>query len=192
MFTAEIWADNWFTMHVNGAETHEDSVPFLTVRSPNAESVTFTGDPPMTLAFEFRDLKENDTGLEYIGTRKQQMGEGGAIAQTMDAAETVVSVTDESWLCLTTHAAPVNASCTDENNPVEGQGSYASQSVDALNNWTSVYFDKSGWTAATTRSVNAVRPKDGHDLINWSPSAEINWSSDLVRDNTVLCRTTIQ
>jgi hypothetical protein len=36
----------------------------------------------MTVAFAFRDFMENDTGLEYIGERNQQMGDGGAIAQS--------------------------------------------------------------------------------------------------------------
>ena len=76
-----MWVDNWFKLYVNGALLIEDSVSIETERSFNAERFEFDSDLPMTLAFEFRDFMENDTGLEYIGTRRQQMGDGGAIAQ---------------------------------------------------------------------------------------------------------------
>ena len=49
---ADIWADNWFAMFANGELVIEDSVPITTERSFNAETVTFTADLPMTIAFE--------------------------------------------------------------------------------------------------------------------------------------------
>ena len=52
---AEIWVDNWFALSVNGAPLIEDSVPFKTERSFNAERVTFNTDLPATVAFEFRE-----------------------------------------------------------------------------------------------------------------------------------------
>lgn len=82
----EVWVDNWFRFFVDGKPLAEDSVPLTTERSFNAERFDFQVDYPMTLAFEFRDFMENATGLEYIGTRRQQMGDGGAIAQFTDLA----------------------------------------------------------------------------------------------------------
>ena len=38
-FTAEIWADNWFAMYVNGKKVGEDSVPFATEKSFNSETI---------------------------------------------------------------------------------------------------------------------------------------------------------
>jgi hypothetical protein len=54
---AEIWVDNWFALSVNGAPLIQDSVPFKTERSFNAERVTFNTDLPATIAFEFRDFR---------------------------------------------------------------------------------------------------------------------------------------
>ena len=54
---AEIWVDNWFALSVNGVPLIEDSVPFKTERSFNAERVTFNTDLPATVAFEFLDFR---------------------------------------------------------------------------------------------------------------------------------------
>ena len=84
--TAEIWVDNWFEMYVNGEKVIEDSVPITTEKSFNSETVTFTAEFPAQIAIQAKDFKENDTGLEYIGTDRQQMGDGGMIFQIKDVA----------------------------------------------------------------------------------------------------------
>ena len=85
-FSADVWADNWFEMRINGTKVAEDSVPITTERSFNAESFVFDADRPFVIGLVAKDFKENDTGLEYIGTRRQQMGDGGIIAQIKNAA----------------------------------------------------------------------------------------------------------
>ena len=75
-FKAEVWADNWFTMSVNGTKVGEDSVPITTERSFNAETFTFRASYPLTIAIETKDFKETDSGIEYIGKGQQQMGVG--------------------------------------------------------------------------------------------------------------------
>ncbi|MEJ6815113.1 MAG: hypothetical protein QNK87_12900 [Octadecabacter sp.] len=47
---------------------------------------------PLSSASWQKDFKENDTGLEYIGTRRQQMGYGGVILQIIDTAGDLVAV----------------------------------------------------------------------------------------------------
>ena len=84
MFTAEVWADNWFALYVNGELVGEDSVPITTERSFNAEVIEFSATYPLTIGIEAKDFKETDSGLEYIGTDRQQMGDGGIIAQITD------------------------------------------------------------------------------------------------------------
>ena len=70
-FEAEVWADNWFALYVNGELVGEDSVPITTERSFNSETITFDADYPLTIAIEAKDFKEDDSGLENIlGTRK--------------------------------------------------------------------------------------------------------------------------
>ena len=39
-FTAQVWADNWFALYVNGELVGEDSVSITTERSFNAETIT--------------------------------------------------------------------------------------------------------------------------------------------------------
>ena len=73
-FVAEVWADNWFALYVNGQLVGKDSTPITTERSFNAETITFTAAYPLTIGIEAKDFKETDSGLEYIGERNQQMG----------------------------------------------------------------------------------------------------------------------
>lgn len=78
-FLADVWADNWFAFHVNGVAVAEDSVPITTERSFNAECFSFEVERPFVFGFVANDFKEDDTGPEYIGSRRQQMGDGGVI-----------------------------------------------------------------------------------------------------------------
>ena len=189
---AEIWVDNWFALSVNGKPLIEDSVPFKTERSFNAERVIFNADPPMTMAFEFRDFRENDTGLEYIGTGRQQVGDGGAIVQFTDAETgAVLKVSDSSWRCLVINHAPVDEACAKESDPQVGVGPCAAVISDAPADWTAPGFDDSQWTAATEHSAREVSPKDGYGEVEWKPEAELIWGANLKLDNTILCRTII-
>ena len=49
-FQADVWADNWFEMRINGETVAEDSVPASTERSFNAESFSFDADRPFVLS----------------------------------------------------------------------------------------------------------------------------------------------
>lgn len=190
--TAAIWVDNWFEMYVNGEKVLEDSVPITTERSFNAETVTLTTPLPMTVAFMAKDFKENDSGLEYIGTNRQQMGDGGMIAQFRDEATgEIIAATDSTMRCLVVHRAPVDRSCASEANPVAGEGACGFVETEIPANWTAADFDDSDWPAATEHSVREVSPKDGYDEIQWDASAKLVWSDDLVQDNTLLCRMTV-
>jgi hypothetical protein len=62
-FSADVWADNWFSPSINSAPVAEDSISIATERSFNAESFSFTADRPFTIGLVAIDFKENDTGL---------------------------------------------------------------------------------------------------------------------------------
>lgn len=97
-FRAEVWADNWFSLYVNGQLVGEDSVPITTERSFNSEALTFEATYPLTIAMVTKDFKETDSGLEYIGEGNQQMGDGGFIAQFTDLSTgVVVATTSKNW-----------------------------------------------------------------------------------------------
>ncbi|MXP43988.1 PEBP family protein [Allopontixanthobacter sediminis] len=190
--TAEIWADNWFEMYVDGAKVLEDSVPITTERSFNAETTNFTSKPPMTVAFMVKDFKENDTGLEYIGTNRQQMGDGGFIAQFRDnATGKIIGATDSKVRCLVVQRAPTDRACAKERAPMAGKGPCGFVETPIPENWTATDFDDSDWPAAVEHSTREVSPKDGYDEISWDSAAKLIWSDDLVQDNTLLCRMTV-
>ncbi len=190
-FSADVWADNWFEMRINGQTVAEDSVPITTERSFNAESFQFEATRPFTIGLIAKDFKENDTGLEYIGTRRQQMGDGGVIAQIRNAAGETVVVTNADWQCSVIHTAPLDKSCEDESNPVAGQGACGFTASDAPDGWDSAGFDATAWPQADIYTAAQVDPKMGYDDITWTPEAQFIWGPDLEQSNTVLCRLTV-
>ena len=189
----EVWADNWFAFYLGERLIVEDSTPITTERSFNAETFVFEGEYPMQMNFVAKDFKENDTGLEYIGRRNQQMGDGGLIAQFTDTATGgTIAVTDSNWRCLVIHAAPLNPSCADESNPEAGVSPCQFHAMDEPEGWRMPDYDDSEWASAVEYSESDVRPKDGYDRIDWSSEAQLIWAADLERDNTLLCRFTVE
>ncbi|WP_371156962.1 PEBP family protein [Jannaschia sp. 2305UL9-9] len=191
-FSADVWADNWFALRVNGVQVAEDSVPITTERSFNAESFEFQADRPFVLGLVARDFIENDTGLEYIGTRRQQVGDGGVILQIRDATGETVAVTDDTWQCLTIHTAPLDTACEDEANPVAGEGACAYEILAEPEGWDTAGFDASDWPQASVYTAAEVDPKFGYDEIAWDHAANLIWGPDLEQSNTVLCRLTVE
>ena len=191
-FQLDAWADNWFAAYLGENLLVEDSVPITTERSFNAETVTFDADYPLHLNFVLKDYKENDTGLEYIGERNQQMGDGGFVMQLTDTGSgEVVAVTNGGWACTVIHHAPSDKSCEDASDPVAGEGVCDFVSLDEPAGWKSDSFDDRGWNDVTVHTASDVRPRDGYDRIAWDSGAELIWGPDLETDNTILCRMTV-
>ena len=188
-FVAEVWADNWFALYVNGELVGEDSTPITTERSFNAETITFTAAYPLTIGIEAKDFKETNSGLEYIGERNQQMGDGGIIAQITDVGTgKIVAVTNGNWMVMVIHRAPLNPECEKSQDP---NTACRFESTKAPPGWTGADFDAGTWSPATEWSEAAVRPKDGYNRIQWDESARLIWGSDLKLDNTILLRLTV-
>jgi len=188
----EVWVDNWFKLFVNGEPLTEDSVSIGTERSFNAESFDFKADYPITIAFEFRDFMENETGLEYIGTGRQQMGDGGAIAQFRDLASgKILAATGADWRCLPVQSAPADRSCERDRHPDVSKANCAETRVSVPATWITPGFDDGGWPQASVHSASAVGPKGGYDRIRWDPSAKLIWGPDLKKNNIVYCRITV-
>jgi len=189
-FTAEVWADNWFSLYINGKLVGEDSVPITTEKSFNSERITFTASYPFTIAMVTKDFKQNDTGLEYIGTGRQQMGDGGFVAQFTDTSTgRVVATTSSAWHGLVIHQAPLNTSCEKSSKPDVDCTSKISEEPTG---WTQPTYSDASWPAATVYSKDAVGVKDGYNNISWSSNAQLIWTSDLKIDNTILWRYTVK
>jgi len=188
-FTAEVWADNWFSLYINGKLVGQDSVAITTERSFNSDRVTFTASYPFTIAMVTKDFKQNDTGLEYIGTDRQQMGDGGFVAQFTDTSTgRVVATTSSAWRGLVIHQAPLNVSCEKSSKPdVDCTSRIAAEP----SGWTGASFSDSSWPTANTYSKEQVGVKDGYNSITWASNAQIIWTSDLEIDNTILWRYTV-
>lgn len=191
-FSADVWADNWFEMRIDGTQVAEDSVPITTERSFNSESFEFEAKRPFVIGLVAKDFKENDTGLEYIGTRRQQMGDGGVIVQIKSAAGDTISVSNADWQCLPIHTAPLDKSCEGEANPVAGKGACTFEAMEEPGGWDLADFDASHWPQASEYSESEVSPKQGYDRINWVNTAKLIWGPDLEQSNTVLCRVTVE
>jgi len=188
-FVAEVWADNWFSLYINGKLVGQDSVPITTEKSFNSERITFTASYPFTIAMVTKDFKQNDTGLEYIGTDRQQMGDGGFVAQFTDTSTgKVVAFTNSSWRGLVIHQAPLNVSCEKSKTPdTECTPRISAEPI----GWTQTSFNDSSWSTASTYSKEQVGVKDGYNDISWSSNAQLIWTSDLKIDNTILWRYTV-
>jgi len=183
---AEVWADNWFALYANGVLVGEDSVPITTERSFNAETITFRAAYPLTLAMVTKDYKADDSGLEYLGTPRQQVGDGGFIAQVRErSGGRLVAATATSWRGLVVHRAPLDEACAKDPNPLV---TCRRQITPEPAGWSAPGFDDSGWTPATRYTAAEVGTKEGYDQIRWDPAASLIWSSDLRRDNTILWR----
>ncbi|MFT6579206.1 MAG: phosphatidylethanolamine-binding protein (PEBP) family uncharacterized protein [Zhongshania sp.] len=189
----DAWADNWFAAYIGEDLLIEDSVPITTERSFNAESMTFSASYPIRLNLIIKDFKQNDTGLEYIGARNQQMGDGGFILQVTDTdTDKVIAVSNENWKCEVLHKAPLDKACESESHPVAGEGACTFSSKEAPANWLLSSFDDLAWANAEEHSAAEVGPKDGYNQITWDGSAKLIWGEDLETDNTLICRTTIE
>lgn len=192
-FRADVWADNWFAFYVGDQLIIEDSVPITTERSFNSEIFSFNADYPLQLNFVLKDFKQNDSGLEYIGARNQQMGDGGFIAQVFDnSSDGLVGFSQASgWKCLVIHEAPTDKACESLANPTAGVEPCGFNRLEEPAGWKELEFDDSSWPDAVEHSARAIGPKGGYDSVDWRDDAKLIWSGDLETDNTLLCRATV-
>ncbi len=182
---AQVWADNWFEFHVDGNVVMTDPIAVTTERSFNAEVFSFDAVLPTQVAVHVMDYKEDDSGYEYIGNRRQQMGDGGFLAEFRNAGGDLIAVTGSDWTCKVIHQAPLDASCAGDTSSCQAN------ILPMPAGWTSAAFDDSAWPAAVVHSYQAVRPHGGYDDYSWQPEAQIIWGEDLEVDNTILCRFTL-
>ena len=185
-FQAEVWVDNWFALYINGKKVGEDTVPITTERSFNSSKIKFTDTYPFTIGILAKDYVENASGLEYIGTDRQQIGDGGIIAQFREISTgKIVASTSKNWKVLVANKAPINTDCVKSKNPTT-ECKYVNTSIP--NGWATSSFKDSSWIAATEFSKEEVGVKEGYFDYTWASGSSLVWSSDLKLDNTILLR----
>src|SRR3954469_25875056 len=83
---ANVYADNWFILYVNGELVAVDSIKFI---PHNVISVDLLPTYPMTIAVMARDNADPKSGMEYANTN---IGDGGFILKFGDG-----TVTNAQW-----------------------------------------------------------------------------------------------
>ncbi|MEN9324353.1 MAG: hypothetical protein RL414_107 [Actinomycetota bacterium] len=189
-FQAEIWADNWFALYINGKKVAEDSVPITTERSFNSQKVKFSASYPFTVGLIAKDFTENASGLEYIGKPNQQIGDAGIVLQIREVSNSkIIAYTSNQWKALVINKAPLNPECVTSTKPLT-DCKYSNTLIPT--GWSSSTFKDSSWKNAIEYSKDEVGVKEGYFDITWSPSAKLIWTSDLRIDNTILLRKIIK
>ena len=188
-FKAEIWADNWFALYVNGKKVGEDSIPITTERSFNSETITFKASYPLVIAVVAKDYVENASGLEYIGKPNQQIGDAGIAIQVSEVStKRVIAYSNTSWKALVIDKAPLNEECVSSSDPIK---TCQRKNISIPKNWASATFKDRSWPKARTFTRDEVGVKEGYFDINWSSKVQLIWSEDLRLDNTVLLRSPV-
>lgn len=167
---ANVYADNWFKLYINGNLVVVDSISFI---PHNVVSVDILPEYPMTIAVMAKDNADPDTGLEY---NNNNLGDGGFILKFGDG-----TVTNASWKAKSYFHGPINR---DMESP-------KTRHTAIPENWFSVDFDDSSWGKAVEHSEEAVGPKSPF-YENDFEGAKWIWTDDLALDNTVIFRTNIE
>ncbi len=166
---ANIYADNWFKLFINGNLVAVDSISFI---PHNVVSVDILPEYPMTIAVMAKDNADKDTGLEYDNTK---IGDGGFILKFGDG-----TVTNSTWKAKSFFHGPI------EKDIAEPKTTH----TPIPENWFAIDFDDSKWKQAVEHTEEAVRPKDPFYENDFQGAAWI-WTKDLALDNTVIFRTRI-
>lgn len=165
-----VYADNWFSLYVNGELVAVDSIAFI---PHNVISVDVLPRYPMTIAVMARDNADPKTGMEYANSN---VGDGGFILKFADG-----TVTDGSWKARCFTHGPVGGDTKAprvETKPIP-------------ENWFAPDFDDSEWALAKEYAEAAVGPKQPFYDADFAGATFI-WTDDLRLDNTVIFRKVVE
>lgn len=162
---ANVYADNWFVLYINGKMTAVDSIDFI---PHNVVSVDILPEYPMTIAVIAKDNADPKTGLEY----GDHIGDGGFILKFGDG-----TVTSAKWKAKCFFTGPLDRDVKSpkvRHDPIP-------------DNWWAVDFDDSKWAFATEYTEERVNPKESFFKLDFK-DAKFIWTADLDLDNTVVFR----
>lgn len=163
---ANVYADNWFVLYVNGELAAVDSIKFI---PHNVISVDLLPKYPMTIAVMAKDNADPKTGMEYANTN---IGDGGFVLKFGDG-----TVTSAKWKAKAFSRGPIERDVKNprvENEPIP-------------ENWYAVDFDDSAWGQAKEYSEDQVGPKQPYYDADFQ-GAKFIWSDDIELDNIVVFR----
>ena len=157
IYTAYVFADNYFELYVNGIPVGKDAVPYTEF---NSSLVRFKVTRPFTVAVKCVDWEESlGLGTETKGTSPTHVGDGGFVAVIKNAAGATVALTNSTWKAQTYYTAPVvDLACLTESGGTRGSASCSTTTASSSSygvhwavpaTWFSPTYDDSGWPAAT-------------------------------------------
>lgn len=205
--TAYLFADNYFELYVNGQRVAVDPVPFTPF---NSNVVRFSVHRPFTAALLLVDWEEVlGLGLES-GRGGLHPGDGGLVAVFADREGDLIATTNDSWTAQTFYTAPLHdPTCLvlsgaarlsdqcDQSDVTSAEGLLAAH-WPLPDGWQEAGFDDSAWPAATVFSNQTVGVDNKPAYTNFpdifdnaANDAQFIWSSNLVLDNLVVVRQTI-
>lgn len=207
IYTAYVFADNYFELYINGIPVGKDAVPYTEF---NSSIIRFKALKPFTIAIKCVDWEESlGLGMETQGSSTTHVGDGGFVAVIKNAAGTVVAITNNTWKAQTYYTAPVvDLACLSETGGYRNSTACATTTATSSSygvhwavpaNWFSPAYDDSGWPAATTFTNATVGVANKPSYTNFADifdnaanDASFIWSTNLLLDNVVLLRKQVQ
>lgn len=209
VFTAYIFADNYFEMYINGIPVGKDKVPFTKF---NSSLVRFKVNRPFTIAIKLVDWEEAlGIGTEKNRTSNFHAGDGGMVAVVKDINDNIIATTNEDWKAQTFYTAPIkNLNCASETGLIRNSkncdeadsddgSSYYGLHWELSSDWEQSNFDDAKWPNATTYSNQTIGVDNKKAYTNFTDifdnqihDAKFIWSTNVVLDNEVIVRYTIK
>lgn len=209
LYTAYIFADNYFEMFVNGTPVGKDKVPFTRF---NSSIVRFVAKRPFTIAMKLVDWEEAlGLGTEKSRTSDFHAGDGGMVAVIKDVHGITVATTDKNWKAQTFYTSPIkDLSCVTETGSIRASEncdmtdsddatSYFGLHWDIPAGWEQESFDDSSWPNATTYTNETIVVNNKPAYTNFTEifddktnDATFIWSTNVVLDNEVIVRYTVK
>jgi len=209
VITGYIFADNYFELYINGVAVGKDAIPFTDF---NSHIVKFKVSKPFTIAMKLVDWEERlGLGCEKNKLKKYHPGDGGMVAVFKDVTGNIVCKTDADWKAQTFYIAPIkDFSCVTENGTTRNSSScntsdvrngagYAALHWKVPTDWMNKNFDDSSWPKATTYSNATIGVDNKSAFTNFvdifddaNNDAQFIWSTNVILDNEVIVRKTVQ
>ena len=209
LYTAFIFADNYFEMYINGVPVGKDKVPFTKF---NSSIVRFKVNRPFTIAMKLVDWEEAlGLGTEKNSRSDFHAGDGGMVAVIKDINGNIIATTNEKWKAQTFYTSPVkDLSCVTENGNLrisencdetdsdDGTSFYGFH-WDIPPGWEKADFDDAEWPNATTYTNKTIGVDNKKSYTNFTDifddptiDAKFIWSTNVVLDNEVIVRFTVK
>ncbi len=209
IYTAYIFADNYFEMYVNGQAVGKDNVPFTQF---NSNLVRFKVNKPFTIAMKLVDWEEHlGIGAEEMRGKPFHAGDGGMVAVIKDANNKIISTTGEDWKAQTFYTAPIkDLSCVTEKGSIRQSDNCDITDSDEGSSyfglhwalpiaWEKQSFDDTNWPNAVTYTNETIGVHNKKSYTNFKDifddqdqDAQFIWSSNVVLDNEVIVRYTVK